>query len=152
MRHVDPNPGLGGRDSGDTRFERGGRALGEYVRGREMLELETKLFRTRRYRDDFNLGRSLAFVRRFDQTVDELDSGDIQLWNKLGNGRKRETRRDETRARTGASSTDPRFCNLSGQSVVDGRSVAWTGKLSRNVSASFRRFLASLRFLTDVES
>lgn len=61
-------------------------------------------------------------------------------------------RRDETRRGQGREHRRPirvsRFCNLSGQSV-DGRLVAWTGKLSRpsrNVSASFRRFLASLRY------
>lgn len=119
--------------------------------------------RSRGYRDYFNLegrqggedSRDRETFRSNRETVDELDLGGLTttIADYLGtNLEMGGNERDVTRREQGREHRRPirvsRFCNLSGQSV-DGRLVAWTGKLSRpsrNVSASFRRFLASLRY------
>lgn len=73
-----------------------------------------------------------------------------------GNERRDETRRDEMRARTGASSTDPRLSFLQPFRPVGGRSVGRVdGQIVETVSKRLGQFPAFPRqftILTDVQS
>lgn len=156
QRRASRGPESGSRRPGFRRYEI--RALWEYGKGK----WKRNTHRSLGCRDDFNLDLDDKEARTNSRTVrrsvDELDLGGLTIANYLGTNLEMggNERRDVTRARTGASSTDPRLSFLQPFRSVGGRSVGRVdGQIVETVSKRLGQFPAFPRqftILTDVES